>query len=183
MSANLTLENNYFKSYSIPQAKNYCVAVSQTNDNFISSSRVLSIPFQPVNNTTASLSDSWTVAPEGNPTRIVCGVSGWYRISSACNIIQLTSQTQYSVQIAYELYLNGNPVQPLNKEAFPVLTFSPKIAGDGWDAKKNINFNIILYLNEDDYIEPRIPLGAGNAVGAFNYQFKDLNLYCDYLGF
>jgi len=183
MSANLTLENNYFKSYSIPQAKNYCVAVSQTNDNFISSQTAIAIPFQPVNNTTASLSDSWTVAPDGFPTRIVCGMAGWYRISSSCNIIQLTSQTQYVVQITNELYFNGNPIQPLNKEAFPVLTIGPKIAGDGFTEKRNLNFNIILFFEEGDYIETRVGLLQGSATGAYNYQFKDINLYCDYLGF
>jgi hypothetical protein len=183
MSANLTLENNYFKSYSIPQAKNYCVAVSQTNDNFISSQAAIFIPFQPVNNTTASLSDSWRVAPEGNPTRIVCGVAGWYRISSACNIIQLTSQTEYVVQITNDLYFNGNPVFPTNKECFPVLTIGPKNPADGFTQKTNINFNIILFFEEGDYIESRISLAQGSATGAYNYQFKDLNLYCDYLGF
>lgn len=183
MSANLTLENNYFKSYSIPQAKNYCVAVSETNDNFLSSQATITIPFQPVNNTTASLSDSWTVAPTGFPTRIVCNVSGWYRVSSACNIIQLTSQSQYVVQITNELYFNNNPVFPTNKECFPVLTIGPKNPADGLNEQRNINFNIILFFNQGDYIESKISLTQGSATGAYNYQFKDLNLYCDYLGF
>lgn len=183
MSANLTLENNYFKSYSIPQAKNYCVAVSLTNDNFLSDAGSRFVIFQPVNNTTASLSDSWTVAPVNQTDRIVCGVSGWYRISSACNIVQLTSQTQNSVQITNELYVNSNPVSPSNKRVPSVITVPPKIVGDSFDQKQNISFDCILYLNEGDYLEYEYKLEIGNAVGAFNYQFKDINVYCDYLGF
>lgn len=183
MSANLTLENSYFKSYSIPQAKNYCVAVSSTNDNFISSNTGLFIPMYPVNNTTQSLSDSWTVAPDGQPTRIVCGVSGWYKISSNCNVVQATSQTQYSVLVSTDVYLNGNPIQPTNKESFPALTIPPKAVGDAFNEQRSMSFSIILHLEAGDYIQSRVSLAPGNAVGAYNYQFKDINVYCDYLGF
>jgi hypothetical protein len=182
MSANLTLENNYYKSYSIPQAKNYCVAVSLTNDNFLNSNSSLFVPMQPVNNTTASLSDSWRVAPEGQPSHIVCNTTGWYRISSTCNIIQATSQTANNVQISTDVYVNGNPIQPLNKECFPVLTVGPGPA-TGWSEQRSASYNIILYLEAGDFIQTRVTLSPGNAVGAYNYQFKDINVYIDYLGF
>jgi len=184
MSANLTLENNYFKSYSLPQAKNYCVAVSLTDENFITHGGALSIfiPMQPVNNTTQSLSDSWTVAPPDNPSRIVCNVSGWYRISSLCNIVQETSQAANLVKITTDLYLNGNAILPLNKECFPSLTVSPDTSGDFFKQIRNSSFNIILFLNEGDYVEARVAVGAGLATG-YTYRFRDLNVYCDYLGF
>lgn len=177
MSANITLPNSYFKTSSLQVAKNYCIAIP-TNSTTIGSNATSTISFQ---NNSLSISDTWTIlGNSGN--QIICGVSGWYKLSFNINITQNISQNAGHVRASVQLLLNGSPI-PSDENYTAFLSFPPNSQPSSNILPCNsVSLTQIIYVAQGQYVGLQIGLSLGNSSGIPSYEFGRSNMYIDFIG-